>query len=57
MKETEKDKLKIEILEDIKDCMSFDFASLGYSLNKEKLEEKIVDYKIKYEANKVSDED
>lgn len=57
MKEVEKDKLKMEILEDIKDCMSFDFIKMGYSLSKEKLEEKIVDYKIKSSLDEALNED
>ena len=44
MIEKEKLELKIGILEDILECMSFNFGSINYTLDKSKLEETIASY-------------
>ena len=44
MTEKEKLELKIGILEDILECMSFNFGSMNYTLDKPKLEETIASY-------------
>ena len=45
MDDKEKIKLKIEILNDIKNCFSFDFGVLDETLNKTKIQKMLNKYK------------
>lgn len=54
MNKKEKLELKIEILEDLRECFGFNWGAVDYSLQKRKIEDLYQKYCIEYEEEKNS---